>query len=203
MKSIFTPFHTMAEDEDPSLTPMSQYSSRDRSFSVPAVQSRVSNLCIQLMFGLCDGDMEPLKPYVTDSLFNHFKTMADQWKQSGNTLHIERPAVLRTEILGFRVLPNEDHIHVRCQIRAIQYVTDCRGRLVSGDRSKEVFVSAVWVFARETGKITQRESGLVSVQCPSCGVPINVYDSARCPHCGALTPVKLFNWMACAILNLQ
>ncbi len=199
--SLFVPYHTMVEGEDATLSPMSQYSSRDPWFSVPSMQSRVSNLCIQLMFGLCDGDMEPLEPYVTPELLRHFTDQAEALRRSGQQMHVERPCVLRSEILGFRALPGEDHVHVRCQTRCVQYVTDSRGRVISGDRSREEFSAAVWVFSRPVDEKTERNQDFRSWHCPGCGAAFNVYTSAKCPYCGRLVPVRQFNWIANAILD--
>ncbi len=199
--NLFVPYHVMDSSQDSGLSPMSQYSKRDPGFSVPSMQARVSNLCIQLMFGLCDGDMDPLKPYVTDKLLRHFQDQAAAIAKQGHELHIERPCVLRTEILGYQVLPGEDRIHVRVQTRTVQYVTDAHGKIVSGNRRNEEFASAIWVFTRPTGEETQHPEGVVSDHCPSCGAPVNLYASAKCPYCGYLKAVQQFNWLACSILE--
>ena len=199
MPGWFTPYHVMESGGDEGLTPMSEYSRRDPGFSVPAMQARVSNLYVQWMYGLCDGDMEPLKPYVTEGLYRHFTEQARSFRDKEQTFNIARPAVLRTEILGFRVLPGEDRIPVRLQTRAVCFVTDSRGKLVEGDRNAEVFDSKIWEFRRAAGGQTGRDTGIVSAHCPGCGAPVDLLTSAKCPFCGKLIKARHFDWIACAI----
>ena len=197
--SWFTPYHVMDEGGGENLRPMSEYSRRDPGFSVPMLQSRVSNLYVQWMYGLSDGDMEPLRPYVTDTLYDHFCSQARAIREAGHTLHLERPAVLRTEILGYQALPQEDRIHVRLQTRAVIYTLDAKGNLVEGDRSAETFESRIWEFSRPAGDSTGHDTGVVSMHCPGCGAPVDVLDSAKCPFCGKLVRARHFNWKACAV----
>lgn len=197
--SWFTPYHVMDEGGGSGLRPMSEYSRRDPGFSVPMLQGRVSNLYIQWMYGLSDGDMEPLKPYVTEELYRHFCSQAASVRDAGLTLHLERPAVLRTEILGWRALPGEDRISVRLQTRAVVYILDSRGKLTDGSRDSETFESRIWEFRRASGEVTGHDAGVISMHCPGCGAPIDVLDSARCPFCGKLVRARHFDWKACAV----
>ena len=143
-----TPYHVMAEGGDEGLRPMSELCNYDPSFSVPDMQARVSNLTIQLLFGFGDGDMTPLKPYVTEDLLEEFRRQAAEWAKNGRTLNVVRPVVLRTEMLGFEIENGEAYVHVRTQTRAVLYATDPRGKVVEGSPSEETFESRTWIFAR-------------------------------------------------------
>ena len=131
-----TPYHVMAEGGDEGLRPMSELCNYDPSFSVPDMQARVSNLTIQLLFGFGDGDMTPLKPYVTEDLLEEFRRQAAEWAKNGRTLNVVRPVVLRTEMLGFEIENGEAYVHVRTQTRAVLYATDPRGKVVEGSRER-------------------------------------------------------------------
>ena len=192
-------YHVMKSGGESGLRPMSEFSRIDPGFSVPDLQARVSNLAIQKMFGLSDGDMEPLKPYVTEPLLKELQQRGLKYKKESKMLNVIRPAVLRTEILGFQVAGEEARVHVRIQTRAVLYVTDQSGRVVDGDRNREVFESETWVFSRGIDQKTGHVSAVESSHCPACGSPVNAYSSARCPRCGALVPVERFGWKACQL----
>ncbi len=191
------PYHVMDDEQDSRLRPMSEFNWIDPGFSVPDLQARVSNLTVQLMFGFSDGDLEPLKPYVTESLLKEFRRQAEAYSKDGRMLNVIRPAVLRTEILGFEILKEEARVHVRTQTRVIMYVTDRSGRVVEGDRNREIFDSKTWVFTRGLDEKTGQVLSVESQHCPACGSPVDAYSSAKCPRCGSLVPLARFGWIAC------
>ncbi|MBQ6563925.1 MAG: TIM44-like domain-containing protein [Clostridia bacterium] len=194
-----TPYHVMVEGGDSGLQPMSELCKYDPSFSVPDMQARVSNLTVQLLFGFGDGDMAPLKPYVTEELLQEFQRQAAEFAEQGRKLNVVRPAILRTEMLGFELGKGEARVHVRTQTRAVLYVTDRNGNVVDGNSTSETFESRTWVFVRGIDEKTGRVLRIDSQHCPNCGAPVNVYMSARCSHCGTLVPVAHFKWTACAV----
>ena len=194
-----TPYHVIEDRADSSLQPMSEFCRIDPDFSVPDLQSRVSNLMIQLMFGMADGNLKPLKPYMSDSLLKDFTAQAEAYARDGRKLHVIRPSVLRTEVLGYRLVGDEARVRIRIQTRSVMYTTDQSGRVIGGSDHDEYFEDRIWEFARALDVQTGHIKKVDSQHCPSCGAPMNVYRSAVCSHCGSLVRADHFAWSACAV----
>lgn len=181
------------------LRPIEELARQDPHFDVGDLQARLSNLTIQLLYGRCDGNMEPLRPYVTLALYDDLSRKARQYMDQGRRLNIIRPCVLRCEALGYRTDADEIRILFRVQTRMVRYVTNDNRKIVEGSRSKEIFELKTWELSRSAGVKTEAEPELDDTPCPACGSPVNTYASAICPCCGTAVRVERYDWTICSI----
>lgn len=176
------------------LRPVSELTQQDAHFDVGDLQERITNLNMQLFVGLSKADLEPLRPYVTDDMYEKLLRYARQYTDKGRRLYIVRPCVLRCEPLGYRLEAGETRILFRVQTRMIRFAADDRGSIVEGVRGKELFELRTWELARPAQILTGERPELESTNCPACGGALNAYASAVCPYCGAAMRVKRFDW---------
>jgi len=165
----------------------------DPYFDEQAVVNRVKNLWLQLMTCRFSWDMEPLKPYFSDTLCAKEMDALKQDQESMRMRYAERPAVLdgslslestdgNTEILTC-------HLFTRFTPRVLQ--KDTGAVIMEG---KESFFHENWTLVRPLGTKTPRPGSAFSVNCPNCGAPFSLYKSAKCPMCHSLIPVPDFTW---------
>lgn len=135
-----------------------------------------------------DKDIEPLRPYFTDAIFAQMERQLNAYKVKGYTNYVERIAVLSVTTRGVKQSGGEDHIYVELQTRIVDYtLEDAIGNLVSGNKAREKFMTYEWDVSRASGQVTQAEMGKEQKSiCPSCGAPLNINASARCPYCGTV-----------------
>jgi len=188
-----------ANAKEEGLRPLEELTRQDPHFDVSDLQARLSNLTIQLLYGRCDGNMEPLRPYFTPALYDALAGKARQYIDKGQRLNIVRPCVLRCEALGYRLAGDELRILFRVQTRMVRYVTNARRDIVQGSRSKEIFELKTWELSRPAGIRTEADPALDDTPCPSCGAPVNTYASAVCPRCGTAVRVERYEWTICSI----
>lgn len=177
------------------LRPVSELTQQDTHFDVGDLQERITNLNMQLFAGLSKGDLEALRPYVTDDLYDKLFRYARKYTDKGWRLYIIRPCVLRCEPLGYRVEAGENRILFRVQTRMIRFASDDGGSVVEGVRGKELFELKTWELARPVRTLTTARPELESTNCPACGGTLNAYASAVCPYCGLAMRLKRFDWV--------
>ena len=185
------------------LRPISEYRAIDPAFDVAAMQEELSNLYVRMQNAWTDRDIEPLRPYFTDAFFTQMERQLNQMKKQGVTNYVERIAVLAVDMKGFKQQNGEDHIIAVLHTRIVDYtLNDKTGKLVSGDRKKEKFMTYEWDLSRTTGKVSLERSGTEKIICPSCGAPLDINVSARCPYCDSVVNRSDHDWALCAIKGL-
>ncbi len=165
----------------------------DRWFDEQAVLSRVKNLWMQLLTCRFSWDLEPVKPYFSESLYRAEEDTLRLDREADRARYYGRPAVLdgsleegmadgEREILICRLF-------TRYEPRILSRSTD---RILRQDR--ESFFHQEWTLVRPAGTRTPQPGAAFSVNCPNCGAPFSLYKSAKCPMCKSLIPVPDFTW---------
>ena len=181
------------------LRPLAELTKKDCYFDAGDLQARISNLTIQLLYGLCDGNMAPLQPYVTPALYQRLTRDARRYLDRQQRLNIVRPCVLRCEALGYKQIEDDIRIIFRVQTRMTRYVTNERREIVQGHRRNEIFELKTWELCRSSSIKTEAPPELDDTPCPSCGGPVNTYASAICPRCGTAVRMERYEWIVSSI----
>jgi hypothetical protein len=89
-----------------------------------------------------------------------------------------------------------DELSVRITASATDYrISLANGTRLGGLTAPDQFVE-VWSFLRHRGAITQpQKAGLIEGNCPNCGAPIEINQSANCTHCKALLRSGQYDWV--------
>ena len=139
------------------LRPMQEYSSIDPAFQESALRERISNLYVQMQNCWTGKDITPLRPYFDDAYFTQMDRQLAQHRKQHKTNYVERIAVLSVEFKGFRQQAGKDHILATVKTRIVDYtLDDATGKLLSGSRKKEKFMTYEYDLCRATGYRTPR-----------------------------------------------
>lgn len=177
------------------LKSMSAYKELDPNFNESALREKVSNLYVQMQQEWHNRNIESLKPYFTDAFYNQMDRQLQQKIRDKRTPCTERIAVLEVSPLGFFQDDELDHIVVKLRTRIIDYELDDRtGKVVSGDRKREKFMEYEWDLCRKKGVVTSAAGGMQNIECPNCGAPLNINQTAKCPYCGSVVTVVNEDW---------
>ena len=195
---------TVHRTDDSLLMPMENYIANvDPAFSIPYMQTRINNLYVQLQDQWCAKDLEPLRPYLTDELYNQSERQLDEIRAQKRTPHVERISVLGTNIRGYFVTEGKDHLIVELNTRISTYMTDDEsGAIVQGDPNKERFMTYEWDLCRASGVTSDNVVHTVT-NCPNCGAPVNINMTAKCPYCDTIITVDSHDWVLFSIKGLS
>ena len=186
------------------LRDMKKYTEFDPGFDTAAMTEKLSRLYVQMQQCWTAKDLEPLRPYMTDAFFNQSAGQLRQMAEAGQTNYVERIAVLSCTLTGWYRDKVNDHVFARLNTRIVDYtLDDASGKLVSGSKMKEKFMTYEWELIRPTGSTTQPEDSLRSVSCPHCGAPLSINESARCQYCDSVVTVHEHDFVISGIRGIS
>lgn len=181
---------------------------RDPNFSEEAIEEKVANLYVQMQNAWQNKKFESMRPHMTDMLYSQFDRQLDELVKAQYTNYIDRIAVLSVNIRGCSEDEVNETLTVIIETRIVDYtLNDKTGDLISGDRSMEKFMTYEWQLIRSKGMQTpppagEGSQGTVAINCPNCGAPLNINQSAQCPYCGTLVTAKDYDWTISSIKGL-
>lgn len=168
----------------------------DPTFDENAFLARVEAAFRKAQSAWCAQDLEPLRPFVSDGVFERFALqIAEQraagWRQGMDGLVVERPIVQSFEA-GRRF----DTLTLRIGFTADIHRLDlASGQRISGSELPRDHFEECWTFVRRRGAKTKNAAGLIEGQCPNCGAPLSINQSAKCASCQALVRSGEFDWV--------
>lgn len=186
------------------LIPISQYNKLDPNFSAADMSQKLSNLYVQMQNCWQDKNMESLRPYFTDALYSQFDRQLDTFRRNNQTNYVERIAVLGVNLKGYYQGGGEDHIIAEVKARIVDYTLDDKtGKLLSGNKTAEKFMTYEWELVRPSGTLTQNEEQVQNIHCPNCGAPLKINQSARCPYCDSVVTVSKHQFVISSIRGIS
>ena len=85
-----------------SLIPIEKYIEVDANFDPSKLKDKISNLYVKMQNCWTQKNIEELRPYFTDALYNQFSSQLESMKKAGRTNYVEQIAVLGVDILGYK-----------------------------------------------------------------------------------------------------
>lgn len=191
------------------LEPISTLMEKDPNFSEAGMEEKIANLYVQMQHAWQDKKFESMRPHMTDALYNQFERQLGEMVRANCTNYIERISVLDVQLTGWREDEVNDAIVAVLNTRIVDYtVNDKTDELVSGSKSAEKFMCYEWTLIRSKGMTTPAASGdgskgTVSIHCPSCGAPVEINQSAKCPYCDNVISSRDYDWSISAIKGIS
>lgn len=191
------------------LRSMSSLTEKDPNFSEAVMKEKISNLYVRMQNAWQDKNFEPMRPYMTDALYNQFSRQLEELVRSNRTNYIERIAVLGVTLDGWTQDDTNDAIVATVNTRITDYTLDDKTeKLVSGSKTAEKFMCYEWALIRSSGMVTPAPAeggreGTVEISCPSCGAPVEINQSAKCPYCGSIINAKDYDWSLSAVKGIS
>ncbi len=172
----------------------------DPFFTEAEMREKVSNLYSEMQRAWEAQDWEPMRVRLTDDLYSQMARQLQELINRGQINRIERIAVMNVALKEFFQDDQYDNLVIRLTARITDYTLDrATGKVVSGDPKKEKFMTYEWTMIRTVGSRTTAagmEGGKeVSHNCPHCGAPIDLAQSARCSYCFSIVTTAEFDWV--------
>lgn len=177
---------------------------RDPGFSESRFLEDIANLYIRLQNAWTDRNLEPVRARLSEEQYAAAKRGVDQYLRAKQTNHVDRIAVLATEIIGCFKDSRNDSIVVRLSTRITDYVTDdVTGKVVRGDLNREKFMTYHWTMIRSLGKQTAVSGKITAKYCPHCGAPLDFNQSGECPYCRSVVTSDDHDWVLTKIEGIS
>ena len=185
------------------LMPMSEYAKLDPNFSESDLKERLSNIYVQMQNGCTARNIEALRPYFTDALYQQFDRQIKELIATHRINRVERIAVLDVNLRGWFQEGGDDHLVTELKTRITDYVVDeDTGKVVSGSSTAEKFMTYEWDLSRPTGTVTEQGGEVKERHCPNCGAPLSINESAKCPYCDTVLTFQDHDWTIYAVKGI-
>ncbi|MBQ6235047.1 MAG: zinc-ribbon domain-containing transport protein [Clostridia bacterium] len=187
------------------LHPISELIARDPDFSPEDLKEWLQNLYIKMQDCCTKRDVEPIRPYFSDALWQQFDRQVKQLRSNHRTNYVERISVLSVDIKGCYQDKGEDVIVAEIYARITDYtLNDDTGTVVAGSRDREKFMTYEYSLSRPIGMKTEpRAEGVTERHCPNCGAPLSVNESIKCPYCDSVLTFSDHDWTVYAIKGIS
>lgn len=167
----------------------------DSEFSESKFKTYVDNVFIQLHMAVVTKELENVKHFLSDEVYNLYKQKVDNLTQRHLIQMYDEINVAQTEILNYQVTNTDMIIKVYILSRYLDYLMDEDGNYVSGDTDVRSERDNYLTF---TKKINHKEMGSVR-KCPGCGASIDVNASGKCAYCGTIYNLDDKDWVLTSI----
>ncbi|HHX19658.1 MAG TPA: Tim44 domain-containing protein [Clostridiaceae bacterium] len=180
----------------------------DPFFTEAEMREKVANLYTEMQHAWEHRDWEPMRARMTDDLYSQMARQLQDLINRGYINRIERIAVMNVALKQFYQDEQHDNLTLRLTTRIVDYtIEQATGRLVSGDPKREKFMTYEWTMIRSRGVKTpaptdDRGRTELSRNCPHCGAPIDLTQSARCSYCHSLVTAPEFDWVLSNIAGI-
>lgn len=188
---------------DSKLTPISEYEKLDPNFSAADLREKLSNIYVQMQNGCTARNIEALRPYFTDALYQQFDRQIKALIANRQINYVERISVLDVNLRGYFQEGGDDHLVAELKTRITDYtVNEDSGAVVSGSKTAEKFMTYEWDLSRPTGTVTEQAGEITERHCPNCGAPLSVNESAKCPYCDTVITFADHDWTIYAVKGI-
>lgn len=185
----------------PLINDLADLKRRDPGFNESKFLEDGANLYVRMQNAWTNKDLSPVETRLTAELYAKSKRQLESYIRGMRTNHIERISVLSSKIAGCTKDDKNDILTLEFTARIVDYVTDDRnGKLLRGDPGRELFMTYRWTFIRTLGRVTAAAGETDERQCPSCGAPLNLNQSAVCEYCGSVVESGNYDWV---LSNIQ
>ena len=184
--TIFDPrikaLHTALIGEDPSAAP-------------ERIEQRLRAIYRELNAAWSARDLRPVRPFVSDSLFNYLGYWIAAYKQQRMRNVLEQMEISRIAIVKLTRDRHFDAITLRLWASGLDYtVREHDNKRLSGSASKRRAYSEYWTLIR--GAQVRGAPKAADANCPGCGAPLDrVSMAGNCEYCGAHLTRGEFDWV--------
>ncbi len=176
----------------------------DPAFSEEKMKEKVANLYIKMQQCWQDKTWDEMRTAMDDAIFNQFNMQLNNLIKNGCTNYMDNITVLGVELTGFGQDEKHDIVTALIRTRLRDYtVDDATGKVVSGSRTAEKFLTYEWTLVRTKGAKSYERSADEAKNCPNCGAPLDLNASAKCEYCGAVIQSAEFDWVIKSIKGIS
>jgi hypothetical protein len=180
----------------PHADPVGAIRSHDPGFDPGSFCNRVGAGFLKLQSSWCAQNLQDVRPFISDGIHERFSLQFAEQKAEGYRDRMDAVGIDQIQIVD----AHSDEIYDELSVRIVAHAADYKvamgdGRPIAGVAPVQPFAE-VWSFLRRRGSATvPGKTGLLEGNCPNCGAPIALNESANCTNCNALLRSGQYDWV--------
>lgn len=158
-----------------------------------ALAARVRLIYDQLNAAWTAMDLAPVRPYVSDELFDYLQYWIGSYRRQGLRNVLE--GMRLTELKLVKVVRDRWYDAVTFRVWGTgrdSTVREATGDVVAGNPRSDRYYSEYWTFIRGAGV---RGAPRTDKACPNCAAPLDTNMAGECTYCGAKVTMGQFDWV--------
>lgn len=168
----------------------------DPNFNKDEFMQWVDSVFMELQIAWTNKDVDKLKTLEDNALYATHKAQLERYIKDKKTNHIERIAIRDKVINGYKEDDGLEFIDLTLWVEMIDYIKDdVTGNVIKGRTEDRLMMEYDIVFKRKKGVKTDTVGELETVNCPSCGAPIDISASAVCEYCNSVVNTSNHSWV--------
>ena len=121
----------------------------DPNFNVVDFLSGSKMFFEMVLKSFVDGNLENIKNFTKASVLQSFKTAINERDKEQETLIIDLKSLQKNEIISSKVSRSAIKINVIFESLQVRALLDKNGKIIDGDKEKEILVKDEWIFERK------------------------------------------------------
>lgn len=164
----------------------------DPTFAESKFLTKVDNIFVMLHISLMTNNLERVKHFVSENVFNQFKEKLDTLNQNNQIQMFDELNVKSTTIQNVEITDENFIINVKLTSRYMDYIIDkTTKKLINGNNSSRVQKENYLTLKKRRDFKTQ---GSVR-KCPSCGANMDINNTGKCKYCGTIYNNSDYDWI--------
>ena len=164
----------------------------DPALTADAFLARLERTHRELNEAWTRGDLTPVRPLVSDGLFDYLSYWTTAYRRQGLRNVLEDTRLTSQDIAKVASDRWYHAVTIRIWADGKDYVVNAQDELVRGSRHRRRAYSEYWTFVRSASR---RGPAHTDAACPSCGAPLDITMAGACAHCGAHLTAGEFDWV--------
>ncbi|MEP6860762.1 MAG: TIM44-like domain-containing protein [Deltaproteobacteria bacterium] len=165
----------------------------DPTLTEATFERRVQMIYDMLNKGWASNDLEVIRGFVTDGLFDYLQYWIEAYKREGLRNQLTDMRITKVDYAKVSRDKYYDAVTIRIWGTGKDFVVRGEtGQVVRGSKRVDRAYSEYWTLIRSAGK---RGAPKAEPTCGNCGAPLHVTQSGECEHCGAHVTGGEFDWV--------
>ncbi len=167
---------------------------KDPEFFKEDFVSKVNEMFMFIYSAWEKRDLNLLRVYETDSLFNLHKGMINEYIQNKQINMLDNICIRNIRLIDANSAPSYDSITVKVTATLNDYTIDeDTKRVVDGSKTQISEFTEIWTFIRK-GNVQTKQTHNIN-QCPNCGAPLDINSEGECSYCRTVVTKGDYGWV--------
>lgn len=154
-------------------------------------KSYVDNVFIQIHLAEMMGNLEKVKHFVSDDIYERILNRLNSNKDKGIVQMYDEINVKDSNIIDAQIIDDRIYIKVNLISRYLDYLVDSDGNFIKGNKETRKELQNHLTFERKIGNIDDKRI----VKCRNCGASLDINANGKCKFCHSIYDLKNDGWM--------
>lgn len=149
--------------------------------------SKFSNIYIMLLYSITTNDIDRVKHFLSEQLYQKYKNIIDQNKKNNELQMYDELNVAKIEMIDKKIIEDKEIITVRLISKYIDYIIDkTTGNYKRGNNKSRTQKTNILIFEKKKNKVKRK----IIFTCPNCGANLDINFTGKCSYCNQTINLK-------------